>query len=113
MNEIEYFCEGYICANIKRSWLPEIGQIIIRDRDNPLEPPVMLDVKDDLKKYIEELYKASLREEYMRKRFYFNEWCELRKIEVLDDGGNAVKTIKPGGEWRPFIGEITEEEKEQ
>ena len=112
MSEAEFFCEGYIRVKIERSWIAEVGQIIVRDRDNPAAPPVMLDIKDDLKKYIEELYKASLREEYMRKRFYFNEWCELRKIEVLDDGGNAVKTIKPGGEWRPFIGEIKEENTE-
>ena len=112
MSEAEFSCEGYIRAKIERSWIAGVGQIIVRDRDNPAAPPVMLDIKDDLKKYIEELYKASLREEYMRKRFYFNEWCELRKIEVLDDGANAVKTIKPGGEWRPFIGEIKEENTE-
>ena len=108
-----FSCEGSIRAMMWRSWLPEVGLILVEDPSDENRAPVMLEVRDTLKSYVEDVRENSWREDEMRKRFYFNQWCELRKIEVLDGAGNVVKTIKQGGEWRPFIGEEAESDGEK
>lgn len=106
--EREYSYEGNIRMMGWRSWIPEVGQIIVEDRRDASKAPVMLDARDELKRYLELVRMQSQREDGMRKRFYYDQWCELRKIEVLDDDGNVVKVVNQGGEWEPFIGEIKE-----
>ena len=61
------------------------------------------DYVSHLKCAIEQLARECGAEAYMRKRWHFNEWCRLRKIEVLDKSGQVVKTV--GADFRPFIGE--------
>ena len=70
--------------------------------------PVMLAVKDELKQYVIDLVGCPFQEARLTKRFHFNQYCELRFVDVLDDAGEVVKTVRPGVAWRPFIGETKE-----
>ncbi len=72
--------------------------------------PVMLAVKDELKEYIARLLACPYQEARMLKRFHFDQYCELRRVDVLDESFEVVKTVKQGQDWRPFIGEIKEAE---
>ena len=97
---------GYVRKYSRKSWCMEIVEIVCRDYKDDEAPPVMLETKDEIKQYLEELFSCPFEEAHMRMVFHYNEWCELRAIDVLDDGGEVVKRIKPGVEWRPFIGEV-------
>lgn len=95
---------GHIRSIKSKSWSPEIMEIVCqKDEDTP---PAMLEVKDEIKQYLEELHGTQFKEARSRMTFHFNKWCEVYAIDVLDDAGVAVKQIKPGVEWRPFIGEV-------
>ena len=72
--------------------------------------PVLLAVKDELKSYIEQVLATPYKEGGMLKRFHYNQYCELRFVDVLDDAGEVVKTVRQGEDWRPFIGEQKEAE---
>lgn len=83
--------------------------IILRSYDASVAP-VLLAVKDELKSYIEQVLATPYKEGGMLKRFHYNQYCELRFVDVLDDAGEVVKTVRQGEDWRPFIGEQKEAE---
>lgn len=101
-----YSYTGYVRSYRRKSWCPEIMDVVCRDYKDDAAPPVMLEAKDEIKQYLEELMGCQFEESRMRMTFHFNEWCELHAIDVLDAGGEVVKQIKHGAEWRPFIGEV-------
>ena len=91
MSEAEFSCEGYIRAKIERSWIAEVGQIIVRDRDNPAAPPVMLDIKDDLKKYINMVKQSPELRAVLKKRrndLYFPATASI--FEALASDSNTL-----------------------
>lgn len=101
---------GYIKMRRMNALKPDEPEyILLRARDERIAP-VMLEVRDEMKGYIADLLGNSFRETFMLKRFHFNQWCELRRVDVLDESFEAVKTVKQGQDWRPFIGEIKEAE---
>lgn len=81
--------------------------VILRARSD-ITAPVMLAVRDKMKEYVKALMACPYQEARMTKRWHFNQYCELRLVRVMDDNGEVAKTIRPGEEWRPFIGEIKE-----
>ena len=87
--------------------------IIVYDLLNDRHAPTRLEVRFELAAYIRDLMTAPAgrQETVMRKRFYFNKYCELLKVEVLDDAGEVVKTVDGSKEWLPLIG-TPEPEKE-
>lgn len=108
--EKDYTYTGYIRMhrmNALDKGEPEY--VILRARDEGIAP-VMLEVRDEMKGYIEQLVACPYKEARMLKRFHFNQWCELRSVDVLDESFETVKTVKQGQDWRPFIGEIKEAE---
>lgn len=96
---------GYVRNYKRKSWCPELMEIVCQDYKDENVPPVMLETKDEIKQYLEELLSCQFEEARMRMAFHFNKWCELYAIDILDDAGAVVKHIAPGTEWRPFIGE--------
>jgi len=100
--ETLYFCEGHKRMLRERSWSKDSLLVLV---DDDGKAPVLLDLRGDMRKYFLEVYSSLSKEKDMRKRFYYDRWCEVRKIVVLDEAGNAVKTVRPGQDWRPFIGE--------
>ena len=79
---------------------------------NDRHAPTRLEVCFELAAYINDLMTApaGMRETVMRKRFYFNKYCELLKVEVLGDDGEAVKTVNGSEDWLPLIGTSEPEE---
>lgn len=96
---------GHIRSIKSKSWSPEIMEIVCRGPEYG-DAPAMFEVKDEIKQYLEDLHGTQFAETYMCMTFHFNEWCELLAIDLLDDNGKVVKQVKPGVEWRPFIGEV-------
>lgn len=101
--EKDFVYEGNIKSFGKTSVEPHYLNVILCDRENGNKPPVMVEAERTEYEYIEALNATYCAEAYMRKRWHFNEWCQLRKIEVLDASGQVVKTV--GADFRPFIGE--------
>lgn len=95
---------GYIRSIKSKSWSLEVMEIVCQADEETA--PIMLEVKGEIKQYLEELHETQFREARLRMTFHFNEWCELLAIDLLDNAGAVVKQIKPGVEWRPFIGEV-------
>ena len=78
-----------------------------------LEPgvaPVLLEVRNEMQRYIAELLEQSIHEAYLMKRFHYDQYCELCGVDVLDAKLNTIKTVRPGKDWRPFIGEEPKED---
>lgn len=67
--------------------------VIINDLRNVEQAPVLLTVIGSIKEYINEIEGTDYEEKYMRKIFTYTSWCDLEKIEVLDENEKIVKTI--------------------
>lgn len=101
-----YTYTGNIRSYGMKSWVPDAVEIVCRDLSDEDKAPVKLEVRNGLRKYLEELFSMQVREGLMQMAFHYNQWCELRAIDVLGEDGTVVKHITPTSEWRPFIGEI-------
>lgn len=106
--EESYTYTGYVRLFRQDALDPAAESYIILRSYGAVVEPAMLAVKDELKSYIEDVLATPHKEGRMLKRFHFNQYCELRFVDVLDDAGEVVKTVRQGEEWRPFIGEIKE-----
>ena len=109
----DYIYTGSIRAYSELSEHGALLNIIVFDPLNDRHAPTRLVVRFELTGYVRDLISAPAgrREVDMRKRFYYNEYCELLKVEVLDDAGEVVKTVDGSKEWLPLIG-TPEPEKE-
>ena len=65
----------------------------------------MLTARGTLAQYIHELSCTDHEEKSMRKRFHYNSFCVLQKVEVLDykSSTHAVKTVTEGSDFSEFI----------
>ena len=102
----DYIYTGSIRAYSELSEHGALLNIIVFDPLNDRHAPTRLEVRFEMSA------PAGRREVDMRKRFYYNEYCELLKVEVLDDAGEVVKTVDGSKEWLPLIG-TPEPEKEE
>jgi hypothetical protein len=108
--ERDYAYIGYIRMHRMDALDPKAPEyVLLRARDDGIAP-ALLEIRDELKGYIEDVLATPFKEGRMLKRFHFNQYCELRAVEILDDEYNVVKTVRQGEDWRPFIGEEKEAE---
>ena len=84
---------------------PNTLTVFLHDPDEAKKPPVMLTAHGTLAQYIHELSCTDHEEKYMRKRFHYNSFCVLQKVEVLDYKSftHAVKTVTEGSDFTEFI----------
>ena len=68
--------------------------ITVHNIYNNEQAPVMLEVLGNFKDYINELNGGDSEERYAKKVFYYDWFCTLMKIEVLDENGKVVKTVE-------------------
>lgn len=94
--ERDYTYIGYIRMHRRDALDPKATEyVLLRARDDGIAP-VLLAVKDELKSYIEQVLATPYKEGRMLKRFHFNQYCELRAVDVLDDEYNVAKTVRQG-----------------
>ena len=103
--EQDYLYTGYIRTLRMDALDPTAPEYVLLRSHHAAKAPALLAVKDELKSYIEQVLATPYKEGRMLKRFHFNQYCELRAVDVLDDEHNVAKTVRQGEDWRPFIGE--------
>ena len=69
------------------------GLITIRNLHNYEQAPVLLRASGAIFKYINEIEGTDENEKYYQKIFTYCSILEIRKIQVLDENRNIVKTI--------------------
>ena len=67
--------------------------IRIDDSRNEEQAPVLLTAIGNIEAYIDDVTSTDYEEKYMRKVFTYTEWCDIEKIEVLNEKDEVVKTI--------------------
>lgn len=106
--ELDYTYIGNIRMLREDALDPTAEAYVILRAPSDQTAPVMLAVKDELKQYVIDLVGCPFQEARLTKRWHFNQYCELRAVRVIGENGEVVKEVRPGKEWRPFIGEIKE-----
>jgi hypothetical protein len=69
------------------------GLITIYNPHDYEQPPVLLRASGEIFKYINEIEGTDEEEKYHQKIFTYCSMLEIRKIQVLDENDNIVKTI--------------------
>lgn len=69
------------------------GLITIYNLYDIEQPPVLLRASGEIFKYINEIEGTDEEEKYYQKIFTYCSILEIRKIQVLDENDNIVKTI--------------------
>lgn len=102
---MEYIYIGNVSGHASAPSEPNTLTVFLYDPADTKKPPAMLTAHGTLAQYIRELSSTDYEEKYMRKRFYFNSFCSLQKVEVLDykTAKHVVKTITEGSDFSEFI----------
>ena len=69
------------------------GLITIYNYHDREQPPVLLRASGTIFKYINEIEGTDENEKYYQKIFTYCSILEIRKIQVLDENGNIIKTV--------------------
>lgn len=102
--EMDYTYTGYIMVHREYAGDRNADEYIIL-RAYEAAAPIMLSVRGNLREYIRALLTCGYQERRMTKRWHYDVFCELWQVDVLDDNGDVVKTVRQGQAWRPFVGE--------
>ena len=93
-----------------QSWPQDGTRVRLTCRDGE-GAPAMFEAAGKLGRYAKELMLSESAERYARKVFHFDRWCFLSRIDVLDEGGAAVRSVDDGNaDRRPFWGETEDGE---
>ena len=102
---MNYMYIGNVSGHSTNPSEPDTLTVFLHDPDEKKKAPVMLTAHGTLAQYIHELSCADHEEKYMRKRFHYNGFCVLQKVDVLDykSSTHAVKTVTEGSDFSEFI----------
>lgn len=102
---MDYIYIGNISGHASTPGEPDTITVFLYDPEDNKKPPAMFTAYGTLAKYIYEISMTDHEEKYMRKRFHFNGFCTLQKIEVLDykSSKHVVKTVVEGNDFANFI----------
>ena len=102
---MNYMYIGNVSGHSTNPSEPDTLTVFLHDPDEAKKPPVMLTARGTLAQYIHELDCTDHEEKSMRKRFHYNSFCVLQKVEVLDykSSTHAVKTVTEGSDFSEFI----------
>ena len=79
---MNYMYIGNVSGHSTNPSEPDTLTVFLYDPDEAKKPPVMLTARGTLAQYIHELDCTDHEEKSMRKRFHYNSFCVLQKVEV-------------------------------